>query len=315
MPRLRTVRTVVPTRTATKDILPEAPEATRGRLDAGAGFTEADGARPRTVIRPSTGWSLGLGGLWHYKQLLYFVAWRDVKVRYKQTVFGTAWAVIQPVMLMVVFSVVLGKGLSVPSEGIPYPIFVYVALVPWALFAKSLEASSSSLVMSSDLVEKIYFPRLILPVAATGSFLLDFVISFGVLIGMMFWYGVFPTAAIVWLPFLTILGVLVALAVGTWLSALYVRYRDVRHAVPFLIQLWLFATPVAYPEGVVPEGWSALLAINPMTGVVEGFRWALLGTETQPDMLIAVSVVVTILVLVSGLLYFQRTERTFADVI
>lgn len=268
------------------------------------------------VIRPSRGWlGLNFRELWMYRELLYFLTWRDVKVRYKQTVLGAGWAIIQPLLLMVVFSIFLGRLAGVPSDDVPYPIFVYTALVPWTLFAQSLAGSSNSVVGSSNLVSKAYFPRLVLPLAATGSYILDFVIAMAVLVGMMFFYGMKPTPAIVWLPALMLLAVVTALAVGTWLAALNVRYRDVRYAVPFLVQLWLFATPVAYPSSMIPEGWRLLFGMNPMAGVVEGFRWSLLGTETRPGALIALSATVTIVVLLGGVAYFRRLERTFADVI
>jgi lipopolysaccharide transport system permease protein len=268
------------------------------------------------IIRPSRGWiRFDLHGLWEYRELLYFLVWRDVKVRYKQTALGAAWAVLQPFLLMVVFSVFLGRLAGVPSESLPYPIFVYAALLPWTLFAQSLSGASDSLVGSANLVSKVYFPRLALPVAAVGSFLLDFVIAFPLLVGMMVFYGVYPTGNVIWLPVLTLQALITALAVGVWLAALNVRYRDVRYAVPFFIQLWLFATPVAYPSSLVPEEWQVILGLNPMAGVVEGFRWALLGTEPRPGMLLAVSTAVTLLVFFGGLVYFSRMERTFADVI
>lgn len=271
---------------------------------------------PVLVIKPSSGFRLlPLRELWEYRELLYFLVWRDVKVRYKQTVLGAAWAIIQPFMLMVVFALFLGKLAGVPSDGLPYPLFAYAALVPWTLFASSLAGASDSLVGSSNLITKVYFPRLILPVAAAGSFLLDFAIAFGLLVGMMVFYGVYPSIALAWLPLLTLFAVVAALAVGIWLAALNVRYRDVRYAVPFLTQLWLFATPVAYPSSIVPKTWQPLLGLNPMAGVVEGFRWALLGTGEVPGAIILVSAAVTLGLLLGGLAYFQRTERTFADVI
>jgi homopolymeric O-antigen transport system permease protein len=268
------------------------------------------------IIRPSPRWlRFNLRELWEFRELLYFLVWRDVKVRYKQTVLGAAWAVLQPFLLMVVFSIFLGRLAGVPSESLPYPIFVYAALVPWTLFAQSLSGASDSLVGSANLVSRVYFPRLALPVAAVGSFLLDFVIALPLLVGMMVFYGVYPTGNVIWLPVLTLLALITALAVGVWLAALNVRYRDVRYAVPFFIQLWLFATPVAYPSSLVPEEWQVILGLNPMAGVVEGFRWALLGTEPRPGMLLAVSAAVTLVVLFGGLVYFSRMERTFADVI
>lgn len=268
------------------------------------------------IIRPSRGWvGLNVRELWQHRELLYFFVWRDVKVRYKQTVFGAAWAILQPFLLMVVFSIFLGRLAGVPSDNLPYPIFAYAALVPWMLFAQSIAGASDSLVLSANVVSKVYFPRLLLPVAAASSYLLDFVIALLLLVGMMFFYGVYPTSAVVWLPLLTLLALITALAVGIWLAALNVRYRDVRYAVPFLVQIWLFATPVAYPSSLVSGGWRVLFGLNPMAGVVEGFRWALLGTETQPGALIAVSSAVAIVALLGSLAYFRRVERSFADVI
>jgi len=302
--------------TTTQDEIEDATVRARPEHSDGRPPTAEARVRSATiVIEPTSRWSLGLRELWAYKSLLYFIAWRDVKIRYTQTVFGVAWAVIQPVMLMIVFSVVLGSGLGVSSDGFPYPVFVLAGLVPWTLFARSLDASSQSLVASAPMVEKIYFPRLILPVAAAGSILLEFGISFLVLLAMMVWYGIVPTWAVVFLPLMTVLATLAALAFGIWLSALYVRYRDLRHAIPFMIQFWLFATPVAYSQSAIPDSVKPLFALNPMTGAVEGFRWALLGADTAPGLALAASVVVTLLVLISGLYYFQRTSRTFADVI
>jgi homopolymeric O-antigen transport system permease protein len=255
---------------------------------------------------------LGLHEIWHYRELLYFLIWRDMKVRYKQTAVGAAWAVIQPFLMMVVFSIFLGRLVHVPSNGVPYPVFAYVALVPWALFSQALGNSSTSLVDSVNLVTKIYFPRLILPIAAAGSFLVDFAISLTVLVGMMLYYGIHPTSRIMWIPVFTLLALVAALAVGIWFAAINVKYRDVRHTLPLLIQLWLFATPVAYPASVVPQRWRVLVGLNPMAGVVEGFRWALLGSA-RPDRLLALSFAVTIVVLIGGLDYFKRAERTFAD--
>jgi lipopolysaccharide transport system permease protein len=268
------------------------------------------------VIEPTRGWKrLRLGELWRYRELLYFLVWRDVKVRYKQTVLGASWAVLQPFLLMIVFSVFLGHLARIPSNGVPYPIFAYSALVPWTLFSSSLTGASSSLVKNVNLVGKAYFPRLILPLAAGGSFLLDFVIALALVFGMMVYYGVYPSWAILWLPALSLLALSAAFAVGIWLSAVNVRYRDVQYAVPFLVQLWLFASPVAYPSTLVPKAWRVLYGLNPMAGVVEGFRWALLGTNTRPGPLIAVSALATLALLAAAMAYFQKLEKTFADVI
>jgi lipopolysaccharide transport system permease protein len=280
--------------------------------------TPPGGASPATsviFIRPSRGWvSLNLRDLWLYRELLYFLTWRDIKVRYKQTVLGAAWAVLQPFFTMVVFSVFFGRLAQVPSDGIPYPIFSYCALVPWSYFSGALDRAGNSLVGSANLITKVYFPRLAIPISAVLAGLMDFAIAFVVLLGMMLFYGIVPTAAILTLPLFLLLAVVTALAVGLWLSALNVQYRDVRYTIPFLTQFWLFATPIAYSSTLVPEQWRALYGLNPMAGVVEGFRWALLGKE-PPSALMAVSVVVVIVLLIGGLYYFRRVEKTFADVV
>ena len=267
------------------------------------------------VIRPSRGWvSLDLRDLWRYRELLYFLTWRDIKVRYKQTIFGAAWAILQPFFTMIVFSIFFGRLAKVPSDGIPYPIFAYCALLPWSYFAGALDRASNSLVGSSHLITKVYFPRLAIPISAVLAGLLDFAIAFVVLLGMMVYYGFAPTTAALTLPFFLLLAVATALGVGLWLSALNVQYRDVRYTIPFLTQFWLFATPIAYPSSLVPEQWRAWYGLNPMAGVVEGFRWALLGKE-PPGPLLAVSIVVVVLLLIGGLYYFRRMEKTFADVV
>ncbi len=274
------------------------------------------GTMPVTIIRPSRGWiSLNLRDLWEYRELLYFLTWRDIKVRYKQTVLGAAWAIIQPFFTMVVFSVFFGKLAKMPSDDIPYPIFSYAALVPWTFFANGLSQSSSSLVASANLIKKVYFPRLVVPISAVISGVVDFVLAFVVLLGMMLFYGIVPTAAIVWLPLLLLLALVTSLGVGLWLTAMNVQFRDVRYAVPFLVQAWMFATPIAYPSSLLDEPWRTLYGINPMAGVVEGFRWALLGTETAPGPIVLVSALVAVGLLVSGAFYFRRMEKTFADVV
>lgn len=271
---------------------------------------------PTLVIRPSSGWiPLNLPDLWHYRELIYFLTWRDIKVRYKQTVLGGAWAIIQPFMTMVVFSIFFGRLAGIPSDGLPYPIFAYCALLPWQLFAHALTESSNSLVANERLISKVYFPRLVVPISAVLAGLLDFLIAFVVLIGMMMYYHVRPTAAVWTVPLFLLLAVGVALGVGLWLSALNVQYRDVRYTIPFLTQFWLFVTPVAYPSTLVPASWRALYGLNPMAGVVEGFRWALLGKAEGPGALLPVSTIVVVLVLVGGLYYFRRMEKTFADVV
>ncbi|HEY0071119.1 MAG TPA: ABC transporter permease [Chloroflexia bacterium] len=269
-----------------------------------------------THISPSRGWvSLRLGDLWEYRELLYFLTWRDIKVRYKQTVLGAAWAIIQPFFTMLVFSLFFGGLAQIPSDGVPYPVFAYTALVPWTFFANGLNQSSNSLVGSANLISKVYFPRLTVPIATVLSGVLDFVLAFIVLIGMLFWYGIVPTFNVVFLPVFLLLALITALGVGLWLSAMNVQFRDVRYLVPFLTQFWLFATPIAYPSSLLSEPWQTLYGINPMVGVVEGFRWALLGTGTSPGTLILVSSVVAVSLLVSGAFYFRRMEKTFADVV
>ncbi len=271
---------------------------------------------PVTIIRPSRGWiSLNLRDLWEYRELLYFLTWRDIKVRYKQTVLGAAWAIIQPFFTMVVFSLFFGKLARVPSDDIPYPIFSYAALVPWMFFANGLSQSSTSLVASANLIRKVYFPRLVIPISAVISGGVDFVLAFVVLLGMMLFYGIVPTWNMVWLPLLLLLALVTSLGVGLWLTAMNVQFRDVRYAVPFLVQAWMFATPIAYPSSLLDEPWRTLYGINPMAGVVEGFRWALLGTETAPGPIVIVSALVAVGLLISGAFYFRRMEKTFADVV
>jgi lipopolysaccharide transport system permease protein len=269
---------------------------------------------PELVIRPRTGWNpLALGDLWRYRELVFFLAWRDISVRYKQTVLGAAWAIIQPFFTMVVFSIFFGALGGISSDGLPYPVFSFCALIPWQLFAYSLTESGNSLVSNQNLITKVYFPRVVIPLSATLGGLLDFAIAFVVLLGMMLYYGIRPTAAVWTLPFFVLLAIATALGAGLWLSALNVEYRDVRYTIPFLTQFWLFLTPIAYPSSLVPEQWRTLYALNPMVGVVEGFRWALLGTGSAPGPVFAVSILASLLLLVSGLFYFRRMERTFAD--
>lgn len=271
---------------------------------------------PKTILRPSKGWvSLRLGELWIYRELLYFLVWRDVKVRYKQTVLGAAWAIIQPVMTMVVFSLFFGKLAQVPSDGVPYPIFSFAALVPWTLFAFGLSQGANSLVGSQNLIKKVYFPRLVIPIASVFAGAVDFLLSLTVLFGMMFFFSVELSWNLLWLPVFALMAMATALAVALWLSAMNVQFRDIRYVVPFLTQLWLFATPVAYPSSLLSEPWRTVYGINPMVGVVEGFRWAMLGTDTRPGPIILASSAACILFLVSGLYYFRRMEKTFADVV
>ena len=272
---------------------------------------------PSTVIQPSSGWvPLHLGELWEYREVLYYLVWRDIKVRYRQTVIGALWAIIQPLMTMVVFSVFLGRLAKVPSDGTPYPVFAFAALVPWAFFANGLTQSANSLVASGHLITKVYFPRLLVPMARVLSGLPDIGLSFLVLVVLVGWYGELRlTVSLLWVPLLAFLALLTAFGIGLWLSALNVQFRDVQHAVPFLIQIWMFATPIAYPSSLLPEPWRTVYGLNPMVGVVEGFRWALLGSGRPPGLPLAVSSVAALALLVSGAFFFRRVERTFADVV
>lgn len=275
---------------------------------------------PTLVIEPATGLlSLQLGRLWQYRELLYFLVWRDVKVRYKQTALGVLWIILQPVVSMVVFNLLFGVLLKVPSGDVPYTIFAYTALLPWNYFAGSLSRASSSLIGNANLITKVYFPRLVIPISGVLSGLVDFAVAFVVLALLMLYYGLRPTAGVIWLPFFMLLALSTALGFGLWLSALNVRYRDVNYLVPFLVQIWMYLTPVIYGSNLIPEQYRFLLALNPMTGVVEGFRWALLGGEIGgggvPAGLYTISILITVLVLISGAIFFRNTERTFADVI
>lgn len=271
---------------------------------------------PAYRIEPSRGWvHLGLHELWEYRELCYFFVWRDVKVRYKQTALGAAWALLQPFLTMVVFSVFFGRLARIASEGVAYPLFCYAALLPWFLFAHGLTHASNSLVESGNLIKRVYFPRLLLPIAAVLSGIVDFVVSFGLFLGMMLYYGVVPTANVLWLPLLLLLTLIASLGAGVWLSAMNVKFRDVRYMIPFLTQFCLFATPIAYPTSLLSEPWRTVYGLNPMAGVVEGFRWALLGTSKAPCGMLMVSVPVALALLLSGAVYFRRVEKTFADVV
>ncbi len=267
-------------------------------------------------IEPTKGWvALRLKELWAYRELLYFLVWRDVKVRYKQTALGAIWAILQPVFTMVVFSLFFGRLGKIPSDGLPYPLFSFAALVPWTYFSHGLSQASNSLVGSANLIKKVYFPRLSIPIASVASGLIDFALAFLVLLGMMLYYGILPGVKVIVLPLLLLLTLVASLGVSLWLSALNVHFRDVRHVIPFLTQLWLFATPIAYPSSLLSEPWRTVYSINPMVGVVEGFRWALLGTNTAPGPMIIVSSLAAVAILVSGVFYFRRLEKTFADVV
>lgn len=271
---------------------------------------------PTIVVEPSRRLAtFNLRELWDYRDLLLFLAWRDISIRYKQTVLGAAWAVVQPVLTMVIFTIFFGNMAGVPSEGVAYPVFTLAALLPWQYFSTTLGNAANSLVNNSNLLSKVYFPRLLIPVTSLLPPAVDFVIAFVVLLGMMFFFKVAPTWNVIWLPAFMALAVVTALGAGLWFAAMNVKYRDVRYIVPVLVQFGIFVSPVAYPSSLVPAKWRALYALNPMAGVIEGFRWALLGTDTAPGPLIAVSSVAALILLVSGLFYFRHTEKTFADVI
>jgi lipopolysaccharide transport system permease protein len=277
---------------------------------------EIDERKPMIEIKPRQGWfNLDLRALWQYRELLYFLTWKDVIIRYKQTAIGAAWAVLQPLLTMVIFTMVFRKFAGVPSDGLPYPIFVFTALLPWQFFAQAISRSSASLVGNPDMISKVYFPRLIIPMSSTLSPAIDFCIAFVILIGMMAWYGLAPTWGILTLPLFLLLALQTALAICFFLSALNVKYRDVGHAIPFLVQCWMYASPVAYSVTLVPEPWRFWYSLNPMVGVIEGFRWALLGKASPDFSAIGVSVVVVTVLFLTGLVYFRRMERTFADVI
>jgi homopolymeric O-antigen transport system permease protein len=291
--------------------------ARRGELSTTTPRFSDESAPPPGFTRLSArgGGGLRLRELWAYRELLYFLVWRDIKVRYKQTVLGAAWVILQPFLTMVVFTLFFGNLAKVPSDGIPYPLFSFTGLVPWTLFAYSLTESSGSLVTNQNLITKVYFPRLIIPLASVLAGLVDFAISFAVLLLLMLYYGVVPNAFALTIPIFVVLAVLAALSIGIWLSALNVEFRDVRYTIPFLTQLWMFVTPLAYASSLVPQRWRLIYGLNPMAGVVEGFRWALLGKTDAPGLLLAASIPAVVLLLIGGAYYFRRMERTFADVV
>ncbi len=272
--------------------------------------------RERYRIQPSSGWiPLDLRELWNYRELVYYFVWRDIKVRYKQTVVGAGWAVIQPLFTMVIFSIFFGRLANLPSDGLPYPIFSFAALVPWGYFVNVMSGASSSMLSNAGMIKKIYFPRLAIPLSSVFSAGLDFAIQFVVLLLMMLYFGISPTANIIWLPFFLLLALITSTGVGLWLATYNARFRDLRYIHGFIVQTWLFITPIAYSSSLLNEPWKTVYGINPMAGVVEGFRWALLGTDTAPGPMIAVSGLVSLIVFVSGLYKFQRLEKTFADII
>jgi lipopolysaccharide transport system permease protein len=258
---------------------------------------------------------LRLDELWRYRELLYFFVWKDIKIRYKQTIMGSSWAILQPLFTMVVFSLFFGRLAQVPSDGVPYPIFSFSGLVPWTFFANGVLLASNTLVINANMVKKIYFPRLALPTASVLSGIVDFSLAFIVLLAMMLFFRIYPTQNVIWLPLLLILALITALGAGYWFSAMNSQFRDIRYIVPFLIQAWMFITPIAYPSSLLAEPWRTLYGLNPMAGVVEGFRWALLGTDTAPGPMVFVSSLVAIILLISGVYYFRKMERIFADVL
>jgi lipopolysaccharide transport system permease protein len=300
----------------TQPVLPERAGATRGR-DTNSSAAPVHSSPPsHRRLQARTGWAtVDLRELWRYHELLTFLTLRDIKVRYQQTVLGAAWAILQPVMTMVVFSVFFGRLLRVGTDGAPYPVFAYAALLPWQLFAFALTQSSNSLVDNAHVITKVYFPRLLVPLSSVAAGLVDFTIAFAVLLLLMFGFGITPTWAVVWLPLFVLLCVATALAAGLWLSALNVQYRDIRYVIPFLTQILFFVTPIVYPATIVPAKWQLVYGLNPLVGVVTGFRWALLGTPAPAPAMLGASVAVVAVLLVSGLFYFRRMERSFADVI
>ncbi len=275
---------------------------------------EGRAAIPRVVIRPSRGLRfLDLDELWSYRELIYFLTWRDIKVRYKQTVVGVAWAILQPLAMMVVFTLFFGRLANVPSEGVPYALFAYVALLPWQIFSRAISESTNSLVTDQRLITRVYFPRIIVPLATTLAAVVDFAIAAMLLGALMAFYRITPGVAVAWLPMFFVLMLITALGIGFWLSALNVEYRDVAYTVPFLNQFLLFVTPVVYPSSLIPERWQALYSLNPMAGVVDGFRWALLGTGRGPSFSLGISAVVAVTLFLSGIIWFRARERTFVD--
>ncbi|MDF1499270.1 MAG: ABC transporter permease [Anaerolineales bacterium] len=276
-----------------------------------------DRTDPVTIIKPSKGWSfIDFRELWRYRELIYFLVWRDVKVRYKQTLLGAAWAILKPFLSMVIFTVIFAGLAKLETDGAPPPVFYYAGLLPWVLFQDGVAKAGNSLVSGSNLITKVYFPRIAIPLASVTAGLVDFGLAFLILVGMMFYYGVAPTHAVWALPLFLILALVTSLGVGLWLSALNVAYRDVGYVTPFLLQAWMYASPVVYSTSIIPEGWARVAyGLNPMAGVVQGFRWAILGGQAPPAGLLALSVGVALTFLITGILYFRRTERTFADVV
>ena len=284
--------------------------------EIGSNTVQGKRQSPILNIEPSNSWvSLKLGELWQYRELLYFLIWRDIKVRYKQTALGAAWAIIQPLFSMLIFSLFFGRLAKMPSDGLPYPLFSLAALVPWTFFANGLNQSSNSLVASANLLKKVYFPRLVIPIATVLAGVVDLALSFVVLLALMAFYGITPTINLLWMPLFILLALVTSLAVGLWMSALNVKYRDVRYIVPFIIQVWMFSTPIVYPSSLLSPPWRTIYGLNPMVGVVEGFRWALLGTNTAPGFMIGVSSAAALVILIGGAFYFRHMEKSFADIV
>jgi lipopolysaccharide transport system permease protein len=276
----------------------------------------ARSARKFVEIRPQRGLAnLDLGSVWKFRELLYFLVWRDLKVRYKQAAIGAGWAVAQPIFSVLVFTVVFGYFAKIPSDGVPYPVFAFAAMLPWTYFADALRRASTGLVSDSELIRKIYFPRLIIPVAAVLTPLADFAVALLVLIGLAIWYGVVPTWHVLLLPVFLFQSLLLALSFGLWLGPINVRFRDVMHTLPLLVQIWMYASPVVYPLSIVPEKWRLIYSLNPMVGVIEGFRWGLFGSERPDFMAMGISASLVVLLFLVGIVYFRKMERSFADVI
>lgn len=270
---------------------------------------------PLVVVQPQKGWMrVDFGALWQYRELLYFLVWRDIKVRYKQTAIGAAWAICQPLLTMLIFTVIFGRFAKIPSDNVPYPIFAFAGLLPWTYFSQSITRSGASVVSEANLIRKIYFPRLVIPISAAVAPLVDFALSFAIFGVMMLYYRVVPGWSVVTLPVFLCLAVVAALGVSLWLSALNVRYRDIGHAIPFLVQFWMYASPIVYPIGLIPERWRPLYSLNPVVGVIEGFRWGLIGKPLYVPS-IAIGGAVALVLLLSGLIFFKRMERTFADIV
>lgn len=271
---------------------------------------------PIIRLQPSSRWRfVDLNELWHYRELVYFLTWRDIKVRYKQTAIGVLWAVLQPIAMMLVFTLFFGKLAKLPSEGVPYPLFTFCALLPWQVFSRSISDSANSLVTDQRLISRVYFPRIIVPTSSIVGSLMDFLISFALFLGVMAWYGIAPTFHILFLPVFLILMMMTALGMGYWLSALNIEYRDVAYALPFISQIWMFLSPVVYPSSLVPEKWRVIYGLNPMAGVIDGFRWALLGVGPGPSPMVLASACISVALFVTGIFWFRSRERTFADAI